>query len=197
MNFRNSIFRYRGWLFIPSGIVMLTLSKPTLPSLVLGLFVSLFIGEGIRIWAVRFSGETTRDKDVKAENLITAGPYAHMRNPLYLGNMISWLGFSLAACGATPFWATGVILLTVFLSFAVIYGNIVPLEEDYLHHNFGDSYAIYKNSVPRWIPRLVPYGNQEGVSRPQVIINAEMHTILMLVGVIGILVLKYRLLSLF
>ena len=145
---RDFIFKYRGWLFIPAALVMLYLAKPTLISLIIGLGISFLVGEGIRVWAVGFTGVTTRDDKVVAPMLITAGPYSHLRNPLYLGNLLSWLGFAVASAGATPIWATAVIFASVVISYAIIYGAIIPHEEAYLSKTFGEPFDEYVKKVP-------------------------------------------------
>jgi protein-S-isoprenylcysteine O-methyltransferase Ste14 len=188
---RDFIFKYRGWLFIPTAIAMLYLAKPTMPSLVFGLAVSFLLGEGIRIWAVGFTGVTTRDDKVVAPSLVTAGPYAHLRNPLYLGNLISWIGFCIASAGAVPPWAAAVIFGATILSYGVIYGAIIPLEEAYLEKTFGEPFKEYVKSVPRLLPRPAPYQNAQGRYDPGVILRAELHTILMLLALAAVLVLKF------
>src|ERR1700694_5338388 len=67
-------------------------------SIALGLPIA-FLGEAVRCWAVGYSGVTTRGDHVEAPALITAGPYAHVRNPLYVGNFITALGFAIAFTG--------------------------------------------------------------------------------------------------
>jgi protein-S-isoprenylcysteine O-methyltransferase Ste14 len=187
---KNFIFKYRGALFIPAAAVMLILAKPTLFSLILGFFL-VIVGEWIRVWAVGFTGVTTRDDKVTAPRLITAGPYAHLRNPLYLGNLISWTGFSIASVGAASPWASAVIFVLTFASYAIIYGNIIPYEEEYLRKTFGEPFDEYCQSVPRLLPSMKPYTNQEGVYDPKVIFNAEVHTIIMLLAVTAVVVLKF------
>ncbi|MCD4785956.1 MAG: isoprenylcysteine carboxylmethyltransferase family protein [Candidatus Eremiobacteraeota bacterium] len=188
---RDFIFRYRGWLFIPAAIIMLILARPTVSSLIVGLIVSFVIGEGIRIWAVGYSGVTTRGSELEAPKLITAGPYALIRNPLYMGNLMSWLGFCIAASGAAPIWVKAVIFLSMLVSYIIIYGNIIPHEEAFLEKEFKEPFIEYKKHVPAMLPRLKPYEKQNGKWDPGVIISAESHTIIMLIVVSIVLVVKY------
>lgn len=184
------IFRFRGWLFIPSALLMLYLAKPTPLSLAIGFLIAL-MGESIRIWAVGFSGVTTRKSELEAPLLVTAGPYAMVRNPLYVGNLITWVGFSIAAAGAAALWAQIVIIGSVILSYAIIYGNIIPLEEQFLEKQFGEPFREYLKHVPRMLPQLKPYEKQNGKWDPGVILKAESQTIIMLLILGAVLVLKY------
>ena len=187
---KNFIFKYRGWLFVPSAILMLYLAKPTPLSLAIGFLVAL-IGEGIRVWAVGFSGVTTRKSELEAPLLVTAGPYALVRNPLYVGNLITWLGFCIVSAGAAPLWAKIVIFLSVIISYAIIYGNIIPLEEEFLEKEFGEPFREYLKNVPRMLPQMKPYQKQNGTWDPGVILKAESQTIIMLVILAGIMILKF------
>lgn len=184
------IFRFRGWLFIPSALLMLYLAHPTPLSLAIGLIIAL-AGEGIRIWAVGYSGVTTRKSELEAPVLVTAGPYALVRNPLYVGNLITWVGFSIAAAGAAPLWAKIVIIGSVILSYAIIYGNIIPLEEQFLEKEFGEPFREYLKHVPQMLPQMKPYDKQNGKWDPGVILKAESQTIIMLVILAGVLFLKF------
>jgi len=185
------MFRYRGWLFLPAAIVILFLARPTVTSMAVGFAIAFLIGEGIRIWAVGFTGVTTRHSEVKAPRLITAGPYAYLRNPLYLGNLISWLGFCIAACGAAPMWATAAIFGSVIFTYSVVYGFVIAHEEEFLTGTFGEPFREYLKHVPAIIPRLKPYEKQNGTYDPKVILRAEIQTIIMLIIIVGLMVMKY------
>ncbi|HZE80836.1 MAG TPA: isoprenylcysteine carboxylmethyltransferase family protein [Candidatus Polarisedimenticolia bacterium] len=81
--------------------------------------------------------------------LATTGPYAHTRNPLYLGSIIIAVGFIIAARNV---WI-GVAALAMF---AFIYLPVIAAEEKYLRSTFSD-YDRYASEVPRFLPRLTPY----------------------------------------
>jgi len=82
----------------------------------------------------------------KNAELATSGPYAHTRNPLYLGSMLIAFGFAAAA-------ASWVILVALAALFAAIYVPTILGEEAYLREHFA-GFEAYARSVPRLLPRL-------------------------------------------
>ena len=84
----------------------------------------------------------------KNAELTVTGPYAHTRNPLYLGSMMIAFGF---AAAAGSWW----ILLALAGLFLAIYMPTILSEEEYLRGKFSgfDGYAA---KVPRLLPRLTP-----------------------------------------
>ena len=69
-----------------------------------------------------------------------------MRNPLYVGNFLIWMGFVVIS-GVLWFLPIAILL------FAVEYSLIVSYEEGVLETTFGQEYLDYKATTPRWIPR--------------------------------------------
>lgn len=114
--------------------------------------VFVVLGELIRIWGVGYAGMVTRTRNVGATDLITDGPYAYLRNPLYVGNYILSLGFCIASRALIP-W----MLIAYTLLFFIQYGLIVSLEEEKLRTIFGEFYDRYAEEVPRFFPRFTPY----------------------------------------
>jgi len=82
----------------------------------------------------------------KNRELTQTGPYAHTRNPLYLGSILIAFGFALALQS----WAV-VLVLGVF--FAVIYVPVIASEERFLRATFPE-FDAYCRRVPRLLPRL-------------------------------------------
>ena len=130
-----------GFIF---AIVFVLLAQPTRTSLIVGALV-LVPGLALRGLA---SGHVQKDKQ-----LTTSGPYAYTRNPLYLGSLMLAAGFAIAA---RSWWVVGIMLLM----FAVIYIPVIAGEERYLRQTFSD-YGDYARHVPRFLPRLTPYGGQQ------------------------------------
>jgi len=79
--------------------------------------------------------------------LATTGPFAHVRNPLYVGGMLAVLGLIV---GLGLDWA----LLCFLASLPVLHFGVVLREERYLERRFGERYRQYKASVPRYGWRL-------------------------------------------
>jgi protein-S-isoprenylcysteine O-methyltransferase Ste14 len=82
----------------------------------------------------------------KNEQLITSGPYAYTRNPLYLGSLILAAGFALAA---RSWW----IAAAMALFFLAIYVPVIREEEAFLRERF-PQFNDYARDVPRLLPRL-------------------------------------------
>jgi hypothetical protein len=82
----------------------------------------------------------------KNQELTTTGPYAHVRNPLYLGSILMAAGFAVAL----ESWAVG---LALALMFVAIYVPVIASEERFLRATF-PGFDDYCSRVPRLIPRL-------------------------------------------
>jgi len=179
------VFRWRGTILFPLALLALIIGKPTPLSFMIGLTVAL-LGEAVRIWGVGYAGATTRDSKVVAPRLVTAGPYAHVKNPLYVGNFITALGFCIVATGGTTILQNFLLYGFFLLFYFGVYGLIIPQEEDYLLRTFGEEYYQYSLSVPRVIPRFRPYPNRYGIFSWRTIFMAEIHTVILMI-VMGVL----------
>ena len=150
------IFRYRSYTPLPFLVVMVLFARPTITSLVVG-FAMVVLGEGIRFWGVSIAGAETRTTGrVGGTYLITTGPFAHVRNPLYLGNMIMYAGVGVMSMALFP-W----LLFAAVVWFYVQYSLIISREEEYLAAQFGGAYDDYRKHVPRFLPRLTPYRTED------------------------------------
>lgn len=85
------------------------------------------------------------NKKVYAENLVTEGFFGVCRNPLYVGNMLIYIGVFLMH--GNP----AVVVLGI-ASYYVMYESIIAAEEYFLRTTFGPAYDAYCADVPRWIP---------------------------------------------
>jgi hypothetical protein len=140
--------KLRLYLAWPFFIVLAVFATSSNFGFVIGIPLIL-LGEGVRIWSHGYLRKTRR--------LATSGPYAHVRNPLYLGNFLMGLGFCLVI------WNP--LITAVFVGgFVFVYWVTVKGEEERLAYKFEREYAEYARQVPRFIPRLSPYGGRQNGS---------------------------------
>lgn len=131
--------RLRGaWLFV---LPFFWFARPT-PGLLLAGGLLAALGLSIRSWA---AGVIRKDAV-----LTTAGPYAHTRNPLYLGSFFLGLGVMVAG-------GQWVFVVIFWLFFLWIYSRTMRFEATLLHDKFGKAYADWAAHVPLFVPRLTPY----------------------------------------
>ena len=189
--FRTLVFKNRGALLVPVALVLLIFGRPSPASAVIGVAVAA-LGELLRIWAVGYSGVTTRAEIVTAPTLITAGPYGAVRNPLYLANAIVALGFWYAFSGGISRVEASILLLVVLALVIGVYAVIIPLEEAYLAGLFGQEYHRYLQTVPRLLPlgSTLPRAERRGVWHANVIAKAEIITLTFFVLMVVVVVLK-------
>jgi protein-S-isoprenylcysteine O-methyltransferase Ste14 len=95
----------------------------------------------------------------KNRELTVTGPYAHTRNPLYLGSMLIAAGFALGL----ESWPMALVLAA---GFAIIYIPVIASEERFLRATFPD-FDAYCRRVPRLIPRLTPAKTAEDENSPK------------------------------
>ena len=105
----------------------------------------MLLGELIRMWGVHHIGSVSRTRSERLGPLIDHGPFAKVRNPLYIGNILLWLGLALSA--RLPWLAPIVVVLL-----ALEYHAIVRWEERLLECGWATATAQYMQRVPRWIP---------------------------------------------
>ena len=134
---------------VPLGFVFaaayIWLARPTPFSIVIGGSFS-FAGLCVRALA---SGHVEKN-----EALATSGPYAHTRNPLYLGSIILTIGFLIAAKS----WWLPLIAAAMLLA---IYVPVIRSEEAFLRTRFPE-FDDYAAQVPRLFPRVHSYGRRPG-----------------------------------
>ena len=138
---------------------MVAFGRPSAFSIAVGLPLA-FAGEAIRAWAVGYSGVTTRGDTVTAPALVTAGPYAYVRNPLYAGNFITALGFAIAFTGANSGVARNVLVASALGTMLGVYSVVIPHEERFLRDRFGAAFDEYVAAVPPVLPRATPAGRR-------------------------------------
>lgn len=95
-------------------------------------------------WMMFWKARTTRVPGKESSSLVTGGPYRFMRNPMYVGLTLAYVG---EAGMLTEIWPL------LFLPLVLVYLNrvVIPLEERKLGEVFGTSYDDYRLRVHRWI----------------------------------------------
>ena len=149
---KSFFFVYRSYTPVPIVMALLYFSDITILYFSIGLIL-IFLGEILRIYAVSYAGGKTRTRNVGASTLCTAGPYSRTRNPLYIGNVIIYLGVVFFS-GGPLMWQ---FLFIVLVFFCIQYYFIIQLEEKKLLELFKEKYVNYQNNVPALIPRITPW----------------------------------------
>jgi protein-S-isoprenylcysteine O-methyltransferase Ste14 len=104
------------------------------------------------VWDFGWTGRGTPAPMVPPTRLVVVGFYRYVRNPMYLGFAVGWIGLWIVFGHAhlTAILAVAAAGLGVHL-FVVFY------EEPTLRKKFGPSYRDYCRAVRRWWPRLRPW----------------------------------------
>ena len=161
-NVSSLAFKYRSYTPIPFLILMLIFQQSNPLTLIIGFAVAL-IGELIRFWGVSWAGSETRTTGgVGGTFLIISGPFAYVRNPLYVGNILLYLGLGIMSFALFPY-----LQIVAIIFFLIQYYFIVSEEEKYLLEKFKDDYKDYRKNVPAFFPRLFPYKNSNIVQPPR------------------------------
>ena len=178
------LFRHRGWLPVPFLLVPL-LARGTMGprNWIIG-FALIVLGEAIRLAGVAAAGTVTRRRSRTVQRLVTYGIFAWMRNPLYVGNFLIWMGFAVIS-GVLWFIPVAVVL------FAVEYTLIVRYEEGVLESIFGEEYLSYKSRTPRWFPRP-PAARETGEHHWGEAWRSEVSTFLQYAVITGLFVAKQK-----
>lgn len=153
------LFRYRSSLPVPLALVLLLVRKGAVdaPWIVFLGPALVVVGEGVRLWAVRHIGTISRTRTTRYGPLITSGPYAMVRNPLYVGNWFLWTGFVV--------WSRLLWMLPIaWIIFGLQYRAIARWEAAFIRGIYTAQYDAYARGVRAWIPRW-PRGSSGGGER--------------------------------
>lgn len=148
------------------AVLLIVTAKPRPALFGVGLFVVL-AGEALRIWA---TGHLRKNQEVT-----TAGPYAHLKHPLYAGTFLIMVGFCLMASQ----FVILIVGMGVFLFYYAPYKR--QREAGQLARRFGQTWQDYAAQVPDYWPRWTPYsGRGRGRWNPRLVLkNSEHQTLLM------------------
>ncbi len=147
-------------LVYPIAVTLFLVARTTKRSLHVGVLIVL-IGESIRLWANGYVGHrkvnqtSPGQRQAKVGHLITAGPYAFVRHPLYLGTMV--IGAGLCVIMGNLWLA--LVALAVFI---VVYQRKMSEEEATIRHEWGEAFEDYRRAVPQWLPSGRRYPRRDG-----------------------------------
>jgi protein-S-isoprenylcysteine O-methyltransferase Ste14 len=158
-----------------AGLVVFAFAGPT-PRSILAAVPFFVLGEAVRLWASGHIEKTLR--------LATGGPYAHTRNPLYVGSALLAAGVAVACASL---WAAAAV--TLYL--AAFYPAVIREETAFLRRKFEGAYETWASAVPVFVPRLTPGGPRETrFSWARVAQNREWRTAAALPFVLALLVAR-------
>jgi protein-S-isoprenylcysteine O-methyltransferase Ste14 len=138
--------------FVPLFLLFDASRLPSLPARIAFIAIAA-AGAGLRVWCTGF--RTWAYRSSGARHLMTAGPYAIARHPIYVANVLIAMPF---------FLASGLWWLS--LAFAAWYGlthlAIVIREDEILRDRYGEEWVRYAGQVRRFLPRITPYAPRRG-----------------------------------
>lgn len=147
------------------AIAIFLFTEPSAPFLVHELaefagFLLVLICVLGRLYSTAFIG------GVKNQKLLTTGPFAMVRNPLYFFSLTGVVGVGLMSASLS-------VLIILFGTFYFIFSRMITREELYLYNKFGKEYATYSAKTPRLWPNFKKYEAPQSIEmRPQFLLNA-------------------------
>ncbi len=140
-------------------------------------------GEFWRIWGC---GHLRKNQAV-----ITSGPYARVRNPLYLGTLLNLVGFCIAA--GEPVVMFGLLPAGLLVFFLYYIPKKERVESDRLRRRFGEEFDRYHAAVPGYLPRLTAWKGSVPAPFSWALVaeNSEFETLGLILLGLGVLVARY------
>jgi protein-S-isoprenylcysteine O-methyltransferase Ste14 len=133
------------WLYRTGWI---SFSSATIAILVLGIVVA-FVAALLRTWGSAYLGNSiVHSGGLHGDQMVAAGPYRWVRNPLYIGTFLHTLVLALLM---PP---SGAVFCTVAVG--IFQWRLIGAEEDFLSGRLGEAYVAYCARVPRLVPALRP-----------------------------------------
>lgn len=142
------LFTWRGVVPVPLVAGLALAARPAGLPQVVASAVLVAAGLAVRLWAVAHITSRSRTRGPDVGSLVTSGPYALSRNPLYVGALVVWGGVGTASGHAL---AAAIALALM----AAHYSLIVRWEEGQVLAAHPDAYPRYRASVARWAGRKV------------------------------------------
>ncbi|WP_437185046.1 methyltransferase family protein [Planctomicrobium sp. SH668] len=131
-----------------TGLMLTLLSPPSIKlgsalniNLIAAGYASIAFGILLRIWSIAYIHSR------KSTSVVTTGPYSICRNPLYVGTLLTVVGYLLIIQSLT--------MALCFIPIILLYQfGVVPVEELVLRTRHPEAYAAYCQDVSRWFPRV-------------------------------------------
>jgi protein-S-isoprenylcysteine O-methyltransferase Ste14 len=153
----NVLFHLRNGLFPVIFVLLLLVFRPSgfsghpsADTAIMGAgAVIALTGQFIRLFVIGYAyiRRGGKNRQIYADDLVTAGLYAHSRNPMYVGNF-------LLACGFCLYYGSAWMCAIAIPFFGFVYLAITAAEEQYLYGKFGTQYEAYMREVHRFVPDL-------------------------------------------
>jgi hypothetical protein len=144
------------------------------------------LGLGVRVFTVGFTPKGTSGRNThgqKALQLNTTGVYSIVRNPLYLGNFLMWLGFALYC----QLWWQVVIFALIFWLY---YERIIFAEEEFLRRTFGEGFETWAARTPAFLPRFRQWRPAQLPFSPRNVLKREYSGLFGVIVIFGLLDLR-------
>ncbi len=164
----------RQWFAVVFVLLVSLLGQP-LPVLFATGAAIAAVGAAVRMWA---SGYVMKNKE-----LATTGPYAYVRHPLYVGNILLLLGFSLAS---SQWWSF--VLMAALLWF--YYPPTISYEDNKLRDIFGEEWEAWSKNIHALLPTFGAKAGSVKSSwsfRKSLMQNAEPVIVVYLIGCLYLL----------
>lgn len=145
-NVSRALFRTRGLIATLWILLLLVFADPWIS---LWSVLAFLPGLGMRFWGAGFIGPASRNRKITTVHLVTTGPYAIFRHPLYVGNGL------LVAAGLVllrPHW---ILLVLTGVGFLALYVLIGRAEERRMSEHYGETYVNYKKRVSILFPKKI------------------------------------------
>ena len=139
--------RLWSWLAIQAARTNLVTTNASYIAITVAAVAMALLGAWLRVWGTAYLGNfVMRNRALLAGQVMASGPYRHLRNPLYLGLLLSSAAVSILmpVTGAAVF-LVGLTLLTL---------RLIGAEESFLGGRLGEDYAHYRKAVPSIIPAV-------------------------------------------
>jgi protein-S-isoprenylcysteine O-methyltransferase Ste14 len=169
----------------PFALLYLFFARPSSLHLFFVTVALVFLGCALRGWAAGYL--------VKCKRVAVGGPYAYVRNPLYLGSAILAAGFGVALWGASIPWVAGTFWAGLLVALGMIYSAKIKAEERELVSQLNGPYEKYARQVPSFFPwkgRVRGLGNQS-FSYEAYFANREYQCLMGSVGILAFLFARY------